>query len=920
METGVFVLALIRQFWVIAIELFPATVIFLTYRLISQNSLLKKISGLWISLFIFDLLWVGVILCKINYRFWISDIPQPLLLFLSRCNCILWPVAIFLFTLFLDWTIAAETKLHKRHYALGACAVSLMLYFLYLFYTQEIDPAKPWVVLGPSGWALGDIFIFISRCCTLIYGLKRLVVEQVSGIIRQQTKWVLCLMTIPAMFLQPIWLLQICKVIPAEGFWPELCSNVLAMLVGGLCVYGNWRLFRLRFFNVYPAVHGKYQDVTRPLAVAMDELRGVTVLQQLGHITGTYFEKAFGFKAKEVNLYIRPTHHELNEAAARAVETLPAVEELFGVKEKPALCEKIFEKRILLHSEVQYEELYELNEDAKQFRIFLEANNAEVFLPICKGKELIAYIIIERNARGGKLVVDGEIPGMTAYADLVSYIVRQLQQLDPEVADKERLTYKYQALQLFQERQLCHEGIRSIMKEQTSEAVSMVFLKNKNLHVANAEGKEMLGLPEETDIITNEFEQPLKRSLYEFKKYQKDDVFMLKNPQNDWLRFSVMKDSRQNNAVVIVSRATVSEQFKFPSVEAIPDRDDWDYALFLKTTSIGRIVEQAIPATQGALVDFKIKFLRAVLSRRPLLLQGKSEDFEYLVSLMPSLTARTCVHKMSLKQPEQNHEEAHKLFGMSTLVTGTENKGYLATFSTTGVIGIEHVERLSLETQEQLAYFFATGRYAPSYSSRQFTSSEALFVFGSTSDLEALVENKQFSKALYEEIKKNILSVPALTTLSTEELHDCIETTISQVLGEMSGTQQLVVSSEEVEALANQNFGHFDELRQRVKAYIEARQIQQTATVVVPAKVVEVNITQEDSVVEQARRFGKAALRNRKFFDSLYSATKSTVRIAEILGVNYSTAYRTCRKYKIGSFAPGAQRKRGRPRSTEIEH
>lgn len=916
MEIGVFVIAFIRQLCVLAIDLFPTVIILLAYQAASRNVLLKKIRGVWLTLFSLDLLWVGVILYRINYRFLISDVPQPFFILLARLNYMLWPVAIFLFTLFLDWTIAAEAKLHKRHYVLGACAVGLALYFLYLFCTQEINPAKPWAILDPSGWALGDIFIFISRGCTLIYGLKRLVVEQVSGIVRQQTKLILCLMTIPGMLLQPIWLLQICKVVPGEGFWPELFSATISVLFWALCFYGFLRLFRLRFFNVYPAVHGNCKDITKPFSVAVEELRGVTLLQQLEHITGSYFEKAFGFNAKEVKLYIRPTHHELNVEAAKAVWTLPAVEELFGVKEKPLLCEKILEKRILLHSEVQYEELYGLSEDAKQFRIFLEANNAEVFLPIFRDKELTAYIIIERNARGGKLVVDGEVPGMTIYASLLSYIVKRLQQLDPEVADKERLKYKLQTLQLFQERQLCHEGIRSIMKEQTSDAVSMVFLKNKNLHVANAEGRKMLELPEGADIVTNAFEKPLKRLLYEFKKYQKDDTITFRNSQNDQLRLSVMKDSRQNSAVVIVSRPNVSEQIRFPSAQAIPDRDDWDYALFLQTTATGRIVEKAFPATKGVLFDFKIKFLRAVLSRRPILLQGsQAEDLLFLASLVPSLTARTSLEKVSPEQPEQEREHAKRLFGVSALVAGTEQKGYFATASTTGVVFVEHVERLSLETQEQLAYFFATGRYTPAYSTRQYVSSEALVVFSSMSDLEALVESKQFSESLYAEIKNNILQVPSLAMLSEEELHDCIGEMISQITGEMPEMQQLSFSQEEIEVIASQKFEKFDTLRQRVQAYVDAKQLQQAVPVVIPAKVIEVN--QEDSLIQQARRLGKASLRNRKFLESLAGVTKNQGHIAAILGVNYSTVYRTFRKYRIGSFAPGSPRKRGRPRSSQ---
>lgn len=910
MDFNVFVLALAKQFCFLAVDIFISIKILSLYRSISQNSLFKKLLTVWVASLIGDFFGVVLIVYKANYRFFISEVPQPLYLFLARFHYVLWPLVIFLMTLFWDWIVAAEGKLQKRHYVLGAWAISLSIYFVYYFCIQEPDPTNSWLTLHSLGFVLGDIFIFISRGSTLIYGIKRLVVGQVPGIIKQQTKSILILIAIPTMILQPFWILQLYGVIPTNGFGPELFGFVLSILCLVCVCYAYLALFRLRLFNACPAVHaGRKLDVMRPLAQVARQIREATTLQEIYVLTTAYFEKAFGFVLSEVNLYIRSTQHERNIEAARSVRTLPNVEELFGSKEKSLLCEKIRKKKILLHAEVQYEELYNLDAEAKELRVFLEANNAEVLLPIFGKKELVGYIIIERNARMGRLVSDEEVHGMLLYADHISYVIENMQQFNAEIIEKECVMYKRQNYQLFQEQQLYLEGMHSVVQGHASEeAVSVIFSKNNRLHLASSGGAKLLGLPEGTKIVNDSYELPVKQLIHDFKRFKRENAILLKDGQGNPVRFSVMRDSRQSNAIVVVSRPSISEVFRVPTFADVRDREDWSYAIFLQTTEAGRLLEKFIPATQGILFDFKIKFLRAVLCRQPIFLQGVEEDVQRLAVLAQRICARADFQEISPRQPETNREIASQIFGVPAVIAGEAYKGALENLSASGVLFINHIERLSLESQEFLAKFFATGTYT-SFFSRQLTSSDAIVLCGSSLTLKELADTDTFAKSFYNELEKNYVEIPELATLPQDQFDDLVSRISSQILKEFSGTINESQVVEEITKGASPN--SICELRQRINNIIEQRSSQQKLV----EESLDANLENFDSVITESRRQGRATLKNKPLFYALVTLVKSYARIAEILDVDYSTVCRTCHKYQVGSFAPGVQRKPGRPRT-----
>lgn len=887
--------------------------VFFTYKLFSdygttvRDPLFKKFWILFFVSVLYNLYWYGLVFYKTCYCLLVSNVPQPLYLFLAQLCYVVWPLLMFLGPHVYEQLFDVHWKPQKRHYFFGAWSVGLSVYIGYCFLTRELIPTNPWLTLDSFGFLLVRIFIMCVESSVLVCGIKKIVLDQqMPLIVRKQAQRIFGFLFLPVIITQPFWILDQYQLTPQNSFAFEIFMSMLSLSILLSSFYAISELLRLR--NTCPAMRPSWWFWTKPLmqpfAQVIEQIRRATSLQELWGFTQTYFEKAFGFPNDSVTLYIRPTNHEHNLDAVKAVRTVGDVEALY--KAGSPFCEKIKQKRILLYADIQYSDVYKLDPDAQEIRAFMERIGAEVFLPIYGEKTLVGYIIINRNAGMNKLVTDAEVEGMLAYVGHISHVIEHKQHMNPDVFEKEVLTYKHQTVQLFQELEHCHEGMRSLVETQASEAVGMIFMKQKCLRIANAEGAKLLGLPEGTRIIENAYEKPLKQLINNFKKYEKEESVLLQDAQGNPLRFSVMRDTRQTNAVVIVTRPTVSGLFNFPSFTAMRNTSDWMYVIFLQATASGKLVEKFIPATRGVFFNFKIRFLRAAFSRRPLLLQGADQDIYRLVEIYQHICARTVVQKITLEKPEQGCDIAAEIFGDFTLQKGEGKKhGALATVSSSGILFIEHVEQLSLETQELLAQFFATGFYT-SFFSKQLTASDALIICSSRGDLKELVEQNRFSAALYEELSKNHLDMPLLALVPKDQVQDLIVGIGKQIAGEPLAAHERLLPSTLIETLASGVLpSSLCELQQDIKARLVSKCHKRGLN---GAISLDLGFADPDGLKAECYRQGRAVLKNKKLFCALYDLLQSYVKVADFLGVDRSTAYRACKRFRIGPFDPGTQK------------
>lgn len=899
---------LLKQLVFIVLEVFLTYKMLLVYEIASRNPLFKKIWLVNALLIVHDFCWYGMVCYRSVYREWFSEVPQTTYLFVVRLIFLVWPLVIFFQVYIYECLLYVQWSPQKRHYFFGAATFCLMSYLGYCFFIREPIFSASWFSLDPFSTLLARCLMMVMKCTAVFIGTKRLLLDsKLSPVIRKQTK-IVCSMFIPSILIQPLWILQKYGFVPQNDIDFELFTFLISFFVLSYFYYGVFALLRLRLFNAYSHVQEFFpRNLIPQLTQACHDICDSKKLEEFGRITRAYFEKTFRIDQDDVTLYIRATHHESNTKAAEAVRTLDAVEAVFAREQDTSdaqselwadLREKIKHKRCVVRAEVEYDEQFGLDAQASELRSFMEKINAEVFLPIFYHQTtLVGYIIVERTKHTNKVVSANELDNMLAYADYLGYAIADLQKGDIALVEKECFTHQRQSLQRLQELEYCYEGMRALMQAQTSEAVSMIYGKQRGLRVASADGAKLLGLPEGSLAVKGSYEQPIQQLMRDFKKYRKECSIVLKDAQKNPLRFSVMQDSKGRDAVVLVSRPTISEFFSFPSFANIHESTDWGYTVFLRLTTSGKSIERFIPASQGLLFDFKVKFLHALASRRPLLLLGAEDDVERLATLAHHSGAHgeghTNFHELSLEHVEQDRKIAFQLFGAPALGSNERVQGVLTTLNVSGTLFIEHVERLSLETQELLARFFTTGLFSSFYS-KQRSSSNAIVICSSQENLKQLVEQGLFSAALYEELMLNVLELPLLATMPKEQVKELIHGISHQVLKEPLGADASILSEKSVDQLLTQLPESICALRQQVKDLVEAQLPQQETPLLVDAGFDDVDV-----VVAQARRLGRAVLKNKQLFSVLVASLKSYARVAEILDVDRTTVYRTCKKYNL---------------------
>lgn len=915
----ILLLVLANRVWGFVVACLVSVKLLSVCRVVLQNSIFQRLWLLFSVGVIYDFFWYGCAMYNTSYRLWISATPQFGYLLVSSCLLLLWPLAIFLYTLRSEWLIAAEDKFYKRHYFFGAWTAGLMVYFLYDLFTYVYNPANPWKILSTSSFVMMNVFIIANSLGVITYGMKKLLAgKSVPLIIQQQIKWIVCFVGMP-IILQSIFLLENCGVYAATGIYWELFISLLQDTLIFGSYYVLLRLFDLRLFNAIPMVKGKpsprFGEVFDQTVAWLN--RTIT-LPEIRTVAKTYFEKAFDFKQSGVTLYIRPVDYEGVIDGAPPANTHPKVEALFfsSALESVALCKKIREKVILLHANVQYEETYHIGTEAKRFRAFLEELNAEGFIPIYREQSLVAYIIIEHNACGGMLIHDVEVQAMLTFITHLAYVIESRQRLDSKVLVKKCMEHVYRERQLYQEREHCHEGMQTMAKHiQTTGAVSLICLKNNRLQVADSEGAALLGLPKGTLLVPDRYKEPLKRLINGYKNYGRSEPIFQKDPQGKMLRFTPLRSPYKRNILVAVSHQTLTDSLSFPSF-VNGNSDTWNYTLFLQTTASGKQLNAFVPINEGFFLNFKITYMRAVFARRPVCLLGYPEDIKQLAVIAQAMWARDTFESLGLVTEEQGNECAVKLFGITPIKEGEEDKkGLLATLSASGTLFIERIECLSLKTQELLAEFIATGSYTP-LCSRQFTSSDVQIICGchlNERDLKSRVEAGMFSTALYHELKKSSVTIPQLSQFPSQMVAELIRPFCIQLFGE----EVLQLHAVEIDQLISDfscltRVRSLSELRLYVKTKFEMKLKQKGHFK--PAVLVNGKFHDEQAVLQEAQRLGRKTLKDKKLFTAVVTLIDSCAGVAKLLGVAYSTVQRKCEKYEIGNFAPGYERKPGRPR------
>lgn len=685
------------------------------------------------------------------------------------------------------------------------------------------------------------------------------------------------------------------------GFFPTYIASSFAVVsVSTLFLtfaiyYCSRKVMGLRFLNFQEHVqsHNKFVFIDNFKDV-LEQLSHATSVQELGHITQTFFKDAFHIPLRRTVLFVRNIH-----GGQELIPSKPEISKIESYTEmilssKDHEINFIQHKKIIIHDEIAFSQFYEKSRSTNATVTFLEEINADIFIPIYEKQKIVGYIVVERDARP-EFYSNVERDEMLVFSSYLGNIIHLLQNRNLEVLIHQQKELGEELYAKHQEINQYKESIRSFLKNNKQKEIGIIFYKNRRFIFGNQTAKELI----KVNVNTQEghpITQALKQIARQVEEYKTSPMCFTKDTEGNKLVLCGVPNLEYNNVIITVYYPEISDIIT-KQIDRLKDPTKWDYLLYLETTKSGQLINQLIPGSGEQLLAFKINVLKTALSKKATLLSIPEEDLLPTVELLHHISLRETLHILNLQGPEKGYDSAMKLFGINPIFgLPPASTPLLKKLDSTGTLFIQNIQFLGLETQEYLAEFISYGMYRI-FKSEQRVLSNVRIICSTNQDLQSLSQEGKFSKNLFNELKKTSLSMPSLMTLPDNELSDLAEGFTEQALKESNTFKNLLeLNDREKLKIAHQRPVSLQELKTKV----------QQALVQKSKKNEIYQETQFDPAYEitdpeliQAARLGKHALRDPKMMGLLWSKFQNQNKIATFLGVNRSSVNRRCKEYNI---------------------
>lgn len=805
----------------------------------------------------------------------------------------MWVAQYQFLALFLESLVKKKLVFKWRHKLTIAGSALIFLFavgfsILYFNCTTVQDMPQIWFQARSA-----SIFyaLFIIFPISFIVAGRKIRNRQVPRILIQQLKLLLlgCI--------APIWITDALQTVPFS-LSPNWVTNSYTavgfstLLVACLTFYCTRRIIGLRFLNMQTHVAAQARlNFTNNFKALLDRFTSVTNMQELGHISQSFFKESFEIPLNKTKLYIRAT--EFNDVSH---DQLRSLTETFLSTHENTICDIMRKAKILIHDEIAFNNFYEENKENSALLRFLETINADIFLPIYEKDKLVGYIIIDRHARSiNEFYSDAERDEMLIFTNYLANIINLIAHRNLDELIHQEKVLREELYRKHQEASQYKESIRSFMRSNKQKAIGIVFYKNRKFTLANQEAKELIKINPSTQE-GHPLSKSLKAIAMQVEQYKAPQTCFAKDGHGNTLILSAVQNLEYNNVIITVSYPEISDILK-SQVDNLQDPSEWDYLLYLETTKTGQLINQLIPGSGQTLLNFKIDLLKTALSKKALLLDMPEEDLQPTVELLHHISLRSTLHILTLTRPSHNFETAIKLFGINPIF-GYENSQtppLLEKLDEVGTLSIQNVHFLDLESQEYLAEYIHYGLFRK-FKSEQKISSNVRIICTTNENLAVLVQEGKFSKSLYNELNHTTLSLPSLLSLNEEEVRSLAQGFSEQAISTDAMKNLLELTDKDKTKLVNKRPTSLQELKEKVQQLLVMKSKKNDIsydTQFDPAYQV------SDPELLQAARLGKHALKDRKTMIHLWHKFKSQNKIATFLGVNRSSVNRRCKEYNL---------------------
>lgn len=685
-------------------------------------------------------------------------------------------------------------------------------------------------------------------------------------------------------------------IIPLNKYATLSISNILISYALYFCCK---RMMGLRFLNFTSHVEAKEKfNFINDFKDILEQLSYVTAMKELAHLTQIFFKAAFAIPVGRTRLYVRKTNNEIpdNNTYHDIIATSNKVENFLMTHDNPAspIWSHLKQFKIFIKDEIEFTNFYDEQKQRTEILTFLDSINADIFLPIYERQSISAYLILERNSRPDQLFNSTERDEMLVFTSYLSNIINILKHSNLEALLRKEKDLQEELYHKHQEINQYKEGIRSFLRTNKDRKIGILFYKGRRFTLANQAAQELIGI----DINTNQghpISQSLKLIAKRVQEFKSSQTIFAKDLNANRLVLSGIPSLENNSVIIMVYYPEISDIIK-SQFETLKDPSKWDYLLYLETTQSGQLINQLVPGTGENLLNFKINLLETALSKKATLLEMAEDDLIHTIELLHHISLRQTLHTLKLNSHEKNFEVAIKLFGINALMNSVDsNEPLLQKLDNIGTLFIQNVHFLSLETQNYLAEFITYGFYHKFKSDHKFFSNVRI-ICSTTKNLQNLVTEGQFSKNLFNELKKTSLSMPSLANLPDTEITELADGFTEQALKSPVFKNLLDLSDKDKNKILDQKPVSFQELKTKVHQLLVSKSNKHQIhdqTEFDPAYLI------TDPELTHAVRLGKKALKDHHVMVLLWDKFKNQNKIASLLGVNRSSVNRRCQQYNL---------------------
>ncbi len=725
----------------------------------------------------------------------------------------------------------------------------------------------------------------------LYFAFQRIHSLEIPKILRSQLKIFIRHLLSPYLFVE--FLLASSFIFPsiAHNLYPIITLSTI-LLVSAI-YYCMRRVMYLRFLNFTRHVQSSGKvTIAHDFRNALEQLVQANSMQEFKHITQTLFKEFFNVPLRSTIIYIK--QHENNGPRDNHESHLESTIEQFIAHHETLFHNFQKELRILVYDEITFSNFYEEDENNKIIINFLEAIDADIFIPLYTKKEFVAYIIISRNARPEKYYSKIEQDEMIAFGSYLAntisllshsnkdHIFQQEQQLINHVYHKEQLNILYKT------------SVRSFLRSSKEKPIGLVFFKNRHFIFANHEARKMLGVD-----INNQDGHPLTKLC----KYMTQQVEIFKSSQTHFTHngdglpiiINAMPNSDYYTTILTISYPDISDIIT-QHIDYLKNPNDWEYLLYLKTTRIGNLINQLIPGFEESLLSFKIELLKLCMNKHAALLNVPDDDVLPIVELVHHISLKEVLHVLDTQHTNTKIDLSAMLFGINPLLgIKTTDSPLLEKLNNVGTLFIKNIDGLPLDIQNQLAEFMQTGLFRIGKSDVRIKSNVRILC-STHQNLTRLLQEGKFSENLYNELKKNMFIIPELISFSDLAICSLADGFAEQAIKSSTYKNILTLAERDKIKLIQSRPSSLQELKMRVQNLLIHKSKKHhiyDETDFDPAYDV------SDPELFEAARLGKYALKDPKTMSLLWQKFKNQNKIATFLGVNRSSVNRRCKEYNL---------------------